>query len=100
MPFRAIIVAALISASSIAVKAEDCGNLKEIASLDLTPFGRGLFLAPININGTARPMLVSTAGGITSVTNAAVDTLGLHSLSASHLKMLDSSGNASQKFVV
>jgi predicted aspartyl protease len=94
-------IAAMALGASFALPAaaQDCGPLKQAASLDLTPFAGGRFLAPVTINGTVQPMLVNTAAGITSLTSAAVETMGLHRLSATGFKALDSTGNASQSYV-
>lgn len=86
--------------SSSAAMADDCGPLKQIASLDMTPLGNGgLMLAPVSINGSEQKMLVNTAGGISSLTDKAVDALGLHAIDGSRIKALDSAGNASHRYV-
>ena len=82
-----------------AVSADDCGPLKQAASVDMTMTPDGRILVPVMINGTPQQMLLSTAGGITSLTSAAVNTLGLRAIDASNVKQLDSAGNASQSYV-
>jgi hypothetical protein len=101
MRIRKIFLSALlVFACSGAALAEDCGPLKQIASLDMTPLGSGgLMLAPVSINGAEQKMLVSTAGGISSLTDKAVGTLGLHAIDGSRIKALDTMGNASQRYV-
>jgi predicted aspartyl protease len=79
--------------------AEDCGPLKQVASVDMTMTPDGRVLVPVTINGTPQQMMLSTAGGITSLTSAAVNSLGLHAIDASNVKQLDSTGNASQSYV-
>ncbi|HET7085057.1 MAG TPA: retropepsin-like aspartic protease [Rhizomicrobium sp.] len=82
-----------------AALAEDCGPLKQIASLDMVPGPGASFLVPASINGTPQQMLLNTAGGITSLRQDAVERLGLHSIDASHIKLLSSNGNTSQSYV-
>jgi len=92
--------AAFVLLANAAQADEACGPLKQIASLDTTPFGSGgQMLAPVSINGTEQKMLVNTAGGISSLTESAVNTLGLHAIDGSRIKSLDSAGNASQRYV-
>lgn len=99
MPSFSVALLAVTALLALPAAAQECGPLKQAASLDLTPFGGNRFLAPVTINGTVQPMLVNTAGGITSVTASAVDALGLHRLSSTGFKALDSGGNASQSYV-
>ncbi|HEY4076930.1 MAG TPA: aspartyl protease family protein [Rhizomicrobium sp.] len=82
-----------------AARAEDCGPLKQVASVDMTMTPDGRVLVPVSINGTPQQMMLSTASGITSLTNAAVNTLSLHAIDGSNVKQLDSTGNASQSYV-
>ncbi len=79
--------------------AQDCGPLKQAASLDLTPFAGGRFLVPVTINGTPQPMLLNTGGGITNLGAQAVERLGLRAINDSRVKALDSNGNASERYV-
>ena len=44
-------------------------------------------------------MLLNTGGSLTTLTTAAVDQLKLHALDSSHLRLLDSAGNASRRYV-
>lgn len=99
MRFGPISLALTILTSSAAF-AQDCGALKQVASLDMTPLGNGgQMLVPVTINGAEQKMLVNTAGGISSLTDKAVETLGLHAIDASRIKALDSAGNASRSYV-
>jgi predicted aspartyl protease len=78
--------------------AEECGPLKQIASLDLVSQGSRM-LVPVTINGAPKQMLLNTGGGISNLQGAAVEAMGLHPIDASRVKMLDSAGNASQFYV-
>lgn len=100
MRVRVIFLSALLSFSGGAALADDCGPLKQVASLDLTPLGNGgQMLAPVTINGSEQKMLVNTAGGISSLTDTAVETLGLHAIDGSRIRTLDTAGNASRRYV-
>jgi predicted aspartyl protease len=99
MRFATVSLALMILAGGPAF-AQDCGPLKQAASLDLTPLGNGgQMLVPVTINGAEQKMLLNTAGGISSLTQTAVDALGLHAIDGSRIKSLDSAGNASQSYV-
>jgi len=78
--------------------AEDCGPLKQIASLDMAVGPAGNYLVPVSINGMSQKMLLATAGGITSLRQDAVDAMGLHAIDASHVKLLSGNGTASQSY--
>jgi len=79
--------------------AEDCGPLKQIASLDMTVGTAGRYLVPVSINDTPQRMLLATAGSITSLRQDAVTVMGLHPIDGSHIKLLSSNGKASQDYV-
>ncbi|MDB5735233.1 MAG: hypothetical protein JWN16_1870 [Alphaproteobacteria bacterium] len=80
--------------------AQDCGPLKLISAIDMTPLpGTAVMTVPALFNGKAAPMLVNTGGGISNMENARLDELGLHGIDNSRIQMLDSAGNASKKFV-
>src|SRR5450755_1794147 len=79
--------------------AEDCGPLKQLASVDLIPGpGGARMMVPVTINNVPKKLLLNTAGGFTTLTAATVDELKLHLLDGSRLKLLDSAGNASRKY--
>ena len=96
---RAVIGVALMAPlSSLSAKADQCGPLKQVASLDLNVLPSGLATVPVAINGALRQMLFDTAGGRSTLTQASADQLGIHSLST-RAKLLDAQGNASQTYV-
>src|ERR1700744_1814968 len=82
-----------------AAQAEDCGPLKQITSLDMTPVPGGRFMVPVTINGTQQQMLLNTAAGITNLTQDSASAMGLQPIDASHIKMLSTNGNVSQSYV-
>ncbi len=82
-----------------AANADDCGPLKQIASLDMTAGPGARMLVPVSINGQPQQMVLATAGGITSLRQDAVSAMGLHPIDASHIKLLSSNGTATQDYV-
>ncbi len=96
---HAIAVAAIAAAASPAW-AQECGPLKEIASLDTTsPAGSSVMTVQAGFNGQSRPMLVSTGNGISMMREGALEGLGLHGIQNSSVTMLSSGGGASRSFV-
>jgi hypothetical protein len=79
--------------------AEDCGPLKQIASLDMTVGTAGRYLVPVTINDTPQKMLLATGGGVTNLRQDAVTAMGLHPIDASHIKLLSGNGTVSQDYV-
>lgn len=79
--------------------ADDCGPLKQIASLDMTVGTAGRYLVPVSINDTPQRMLLATGGAITSLRQDAVTAMSLHPIDASHIKLLSGNGTASQDYV-
>lgn len=96
-PILGSLAFAVLSQNTMAL-ADDCGPLKQISSVDMTVGAAGNFLVPVSINGTPEKMVLATAGGITSLRQDAVDALGLHSIDASHIKLLSSNGATSQSY--
>jgi hypothetical protein len=94
------LAAALLSLSALAMpaRAADCGPLQKLFSLDLTMAPNGIASIPVTINGSARRLQFSTAGGRSILSEGALDSLGLHAVSG-NVKLLDRSGNASQRSV-
>jgi len=92
--------AALLCASAFFASshAADCGPLQQVLSVDLIAAPSGVSMLPVTINGTQRKLLLDTAGGLTMLTQTAVDSLGLHAVS-SNVRMLDRAGNASARMV-
>jgi predicted aspartyl protease len=86
------------SAFFASAHADDCGPLKQLMSLDLTEAPSGIASIPVIINGSPRKLSFDTAGGRSFLSEGAVDSLGLHAVS-SNVKLLDRSGNASQRSV-
>jgi hypothetical protein len=89
------LAAALIS---LPARADECGPLKQVMSLDLNVLPSGLSTVPVTINGSARQMLFDTGGGISTLTRGAVNSLGLHP-ATTRATLLDARGNASQGYV-
>ena len=79
-------------------RADDCGPLKKLFSLDLTSAPSGVASIPVIINGSQRRLEFDTAGGRSVLTENALNSLGLHAVSGNG-KLLDRSGNASQRSV-
>ena len=97
---KACMMALALTCLGLQARADDCGPLKQFASLDLIPAGgSGQMLVPVTINGTRQQMVLATAGGISSLRQDAMDRLGLHPIDASHIRLLSSNGTASQSFV-
>lgn len=92
-------VAFALTCLTSAVHAEDCGPLKEITSLNMTPLPGGRFMVPVTINGTQQQMLLNTSGSITSLMQNSVSAMGLQPIDASHIKLLSTNGNVSQSYV-
>jgi hypothetical protein len=95
-----VLAAAFLSlfALTAPARADDCGPLKKLFSLDLTSSPNGVSSIPVIINGSPRRLEFDTAGGRSVLSEGALDSLGLHAVS-SNVKLLDRSGNASQRLV-
>jgi Aspartyl protease len=96
-----VLLSALILAASTfftTAHAEDCGPLKQVASVDVTMSPNGLPMVPVTLNGTPRKFLFGTGGGRSNITQAAADSLNLHPLS-SRVRLLNTNGSASSRFV-
>jgi hypothetical protein len=78
--------------------ADDCGPLQQAASVDLTMTPNGLPMVPVTLNGSPRKFLFGTAGSISTITQAAADSLNLSAVS-SRVRLLSTNGNASSRFV-
>src|SRR4051812_6244916 len=81
--------------------AADCGTLKLIASMDLLPGPGGgpRVMVPVIINQVPQKMLLSTAGGLSTLNAAAAKNLNLRVRDGSNVRLLDSAGNASRAYV-
>src|SRR5581483_3043011 len=97
--WRAIALSFALVSSVASAQAQGC-KLTLLNSIDLTPAGPGgRMLAPVTINGSAKLMLVDTAGGLSTLTDTAAQATGLHILDGSRMKLLGGSGNASHRYV-
>lgn len=91
-------IALALTCLGAAARADDCGPLKQISSLDMTPLPGGRFMVPVTINGTQQQMELATAGGITSLNQESADKMGIQPIDASHIKLLSSNGATSQSY--
>ncbi|HEX4105452.1 MAG TPA: retropepsin-like aspartic protease [Rhizomicrobium sp.] len=94
---RIALVFAALSLTTPAL-AENCGQLVQRASLDMTRTRGDIIFVPVTVNGTDMHMLVDTGGGISSVSAKTATELKLPRLD-SRVKTLDMRGNASRQFV-
>jgi hypothetical protein len=102
---RNTILGALVSGLSLAIglglaapaMAQDCAPLTLVSSQVLMP-DRQRVLVPVTINGQPEKMIFNTAGGVTSINQKTVGALGLDTINT-HVRLLDSGGNASEKYV-
>jgi predicted aspartyl protease len=89
----------LLLASCGAAWADDCGTLKQVSTVDLITLGPGGRVAvPVLINNVPKKLLLATAGGISSLSAAAVASLNLHPTEAG-FKLLSTNGNVSRQYV-
>jgi len=95
-----VLSAAILAASALFASAygDDCGPLQQAASVDITMSPGGLPMVPVTLNGSPRQFLFGTAGGISTITQAAADSLNLHAVS-SRVRLLSTNGNESGRFV-
>ena len=94
---RAALLFAALSLAPPAL-AEDCKQLLQRASLDMTRTRGDTILVPVTVNGTDMHMLLDTGGGISSVSAKTATALNL-TRQDSRVKTLDMRGNASRQFV-
>ena len=75
-------------------RAEECGPLKIVASVDLRMAGedRAGFV-PVTLQGQTKYMLLDTGGTISEITPATVAALGLESHKTPNLRFYDVKGN-------
>jgi hypothetical protein len=88
----------LSCALAMPAHAADCGPLQKLFSLDVTSAPSGVSSIPVTINGSQRRLEFDTAGGRSILSEGALDSLGLHAVTG-NVKLLDRSGNASQRSV-
>ncbi len=81
--------------------AADCGPLKLVATMDLLPGPGGgpRVMVPVVVNNVPQKMLLSTAGGLSTLNAEAAKNLNLHVLHGSNVRLLDTAGNASDAYV-
>jgi predicted aspartyl protease len=94
---RAALLFAALSLTTPAL-AENCNQLVQRASLDMTRTRADVVFVPVAVNGTEMQMLLDTGGGISSVSAKTAAALNLSRLE-SGVKTLDMRGNASRQFV-
>lgn len=92
--------AAILAVSAVFASAygEECGPLQQAASVDVTMTRNGLPMVPVTLNGSPRQFLFGTGGGLSTITQAAADSLNLHAIS-SRTRLLNTNGNASSEYV-
>ena len=89
-----------LSCLTTMARAEDCGPLKQISSLDMMALPGGRYTVPVTINGTQQQMLLATAGGITTLRQDAAATMGLQAdRRQPHQAARPANGNVSQNYV-
>jgi hypothetical protein len=80
-----------------AVRADDCGPLKQLNTVDLVA-GPNRALVPVSINGIPKLFLLDTGGDVSQINGEVADELKLVQHDA-NMKMLDMYGHASTKMV-
>jgi hypothetical protein len=77
----------------------DCGPLKEVASLDITPVsGASLMVAPLLIDGRSMHLLLDTGAGASSLTSSAAAKLDLRARDSGNVHLLDAEGHAVHRY--
>ena len=82
-----------------AARAEDCGALKQLNSIDLVKPNPGRALIPVAINGIPKLFLLDTGGDVSGISGEVAQELQLTEHDAEGVKMLDLYGHASNKYV-
>jgi hypothetical protein len=95
-----LLSAAILAASALfaSAHADECGPLQRAASVDITMTPAGLPMVPMTLNGSPRKFLFGTAGGLSTISKSAADSLNLQAVST-RTKLVSSNGNATQQFV-
>jgi hypothetical protein len=97
-----VVLAALALACSAAAPAlaDDCGPLKLLTSVEMTPGpGGARMFVPVSVNGAPKKFMIDTAGAISTLTAAAASGMNLRVRDSDSVRLLDASGNASRKYV-
>jgi len=92
-------VAFALTCLTTMARADDCGPLKQINSIDLVKPNPGRALIPVSINGIPKLFLLDTGGDISSISGDVADQLQLPTRDTNG-KMLDLYGHASTKYAV
>lgn len=90
---RAIGIAAIFTAASGSVFADDC-KLREVASLDITWSQDGRILVPVQIQGTPEMMMIDTGSPITILDPVTAATLQLKTMPIGQGQLINSRGQS------
>ncbi len=90
---RSLIATALIGAALPAAAAENCPNLKQLSSVEMTRDRGGRPVVPVTINGQSKLMLLDTGGVTSTLTQSALDELGLTAVRRNDMVFYDVRGN-------
>jgi hypothetical protein len=90
---------AVWAVSAVPALSKDCGPLKEVASLDITPVpGVSLMAAPLVIDGRPMRLLLDTGAGASGLTPAAAAKLDLRPRDSGNVHLLDAGGHAVHRY--
>lgn len=96
---RASIGIALWAVAAAPAFSKDCGPLKEVAALDITPVsGAALMAAPLVIDGRPMRLLLDTGAGASGLTPSAAARLDLHPRDSGNVHLLDAGGHAVHRY--
>ena len=85
--------------STTAMAAEECGPLKEIATLEATRLpNSSVMTVGALINGKTRPMIVQTGALISTLRESALDGLGMKSIANSNVIFVKGRTQSSESF--
>jgi hypothetical protein len=95
-----LLSAAVLAASALfaSAYADDCGPLQRAATVDITMTPNGLPMVPMTLNGSPRKFLFGTAGGLSTISKSAANSLNLQAAST-RTRLVSTNGNATQQFV-
>lgn len=91
--------AAFLGAALPATAGESCGNLKQLSAIEMTLDRAGRPLVPVTIAGRTKVLLLDTGGAISTLTQAAVEELGLTPLRRDDIVLYDAAGNRMDRSV-
>jgi predicted aspartyl protease len=99
-PRIALIALSLMAASGrLEAKPQQCGPLREVASLEMTALGDGSRVSvPLTINGKPVNLVVDTGAGMSSLTGPAATELGLRLRSSEAARLVDKDGAAVRRY--